>query len=194
MALEGRWDDEPGVAPAESWDRLTARIQQRLRRAEDALEQAASAYDQLRHMLVTGSAPVRIPMNRRSSRPERTTPVASAFAIAGPLAATFVVHGVEFRVEFGESKVRGRERPVKVDLLALLAMETKQSVDDLVGFKTTSSLVRALRARGFNATRSSVTTEIRRLRDALGSINQDLIENTPGTGYRFRLRRHALQR
>lgn len=173
-------EDEP-ENPVVIWKRRMARIQQRLRRAEDSLEQAASDFDQLLDDVETGSTPV--PGHGRSrERKGLPLPVATACAVVGSHTVMFVVHGVEFRVELNRAQL---------ELLALLKMPTKEGVDHLVGFKTTGTLVHALRVRGLDATRRSVTVEVSRLRMALGGTNRDLVESRRNVGYRFRLVRSA---
>ena len=179
MVLEGLRSGDGPPSASEVLKRRMANIRRTLRRAEDSLEQAATAFEQLADDLETGSAPTLASLRRCSPHDRRPLPIASEFAMIGPRTVTFTVYGVEFRAELNG---------VQTDLIRLLAMTTKQGDKDLVGFKTTASLVHALRSRGFGATRRSVTVEVSRLRAALGAMNRDLIENRKRAGYRFRLR------
>jgi len=183
MALDAKREDVRPRPPAEIWKRRMVNIQQRLRRAEDSLEQATSALDQLVDDLETGSVPVPSLIWRCRARPPRSWPVASRFAVTGPRTSTLTVHGVDFRVEMNG---------IQTDLLSLLGADTNERKKDLVGFKTIGGLVHALRARGYRATRRSVVVEVSRLRTLLGPMNRDLIESRRGDGYRLRLQRETL--
>jgi hypothetical protein len=162
--------------------RRMAKIQRRLRAAEDSLEQAASDFYQLVDEFETGET--RIPQRgANGSRVAVPLPFATGFVICGSSVLAFVVHGVEFRASLS---------PFRMDLLAMLRLSARdESGDDLVGFKTVGKLVHALRARGWDATNHSVTVEISRLRAAFGATNRHLIETRRGWGYRFRLLRSA---
>jgi DNA-binding response OmpR family regulator len=92
----------------------------------------------------------------------------------------FVVHGVEYQIDLS---------PVRIALICALIAAADDRSDALVGFKSTTSLVQALRARGWAATRRSLTVEVSRLRAALGPANGLLIETRRGAGYRFRMLR-----
>jgi hypothetical protein len=162
------------------WKRRMAKIQRRLRAAEDSLEQAASDFYQFLDEFETGEA--HVPQRgTNGARVAVPLPFATGFVIDGPSEVAFVVHGVEFRASLS---------PFRMDLLALLRLSPKdEGGDDLVGFKTVGKLVHALRARGWDATSHSVTVEISRLRAAFGATNRHLIETRRGCGYRFRLLR-----
>ena len=182
MAFEGPGTDiHPGNA-AGMWKRRLAKIQRRLRRAEDSLEHAASDFDQLLDELETGSAHIPLGAAKKTTRATQPLPVATAFAVLGPTSVTFVVHGEEFTA--------GLNR-IQMVLLSMLKSPTREGVDNLVGFKTMGTLVHALRLHGWRATGRSVTVEISRLRSILGPTNRDLIESRRNTGYRFRLIRLA---
>jgi hypothetical protein len=182
MALEAKPDDVRPRPPAEIWKRRMVNIQHRLRRAEDSLEQATSAFDQLVDDLETRSVPAPSLVWKPRARPPRSWPVASRFAVTGQGRSTLTVHGVDFRVA---------TNGIQTNLLRLLGADTKDRTDDLVGFKTIGSLVHALRARGYQATQRSVIVEVSRLRTLLGPINRDLIESRRGDGYRLRLHRET---
>jgi hypothetical protein len=163
------WDD---VA---FWKRRVGNIQRALRRAEDALERLGNDVDRLADDIEMG-APV--PSRGGANRDAVPLPVATEFAAVGRHRATFVVHRVQFAIETSA---------VRIDLLTLLAMPTRESPDELVGFKTIGTLAQMLRARGWNATRRSVTVEVSRLRAVLGPTNRHLIETRRRAGYRSRL-------
>ena len=182
MAFEDRRHGEADRDnPVLTWKRKMARIQRRLRLAEGSLEQAQSDLDQLVDEVESGSTLVPT-VDKTRGREPRPLPVATGFNVPSPHTVTFVVHGVEFRVELNRSQL---------ELLVQLKMPTKEGPDHLVGFKTIGALVHALRLRGLDATRRSVTVEVSRLRMALGTNNRHLVESRRNVGYRFRLVRSA---
>ena len=176
MAFERPTRDKPDPRdPVAFWTRRVGNIQRALRRAEDALERVVNDVDRLADDIDMG-APV--PSRGGAKRDPVPLPVATEFAAVGRHRATFVVHRVQFAIETSA---------LRIDLLTLLAMPTRESPDELVGFKTIGTLLQMLRARGWNATRRSVTVEVSRLRAALGPTNRNLIETRRRAGYRFRL-------
>jgi hypothetical protein len=169
-AYWGRWFDAM-LRDAMRAENCCSRVLEQLVSARDALEKASA------------DALPRRPQVKRSRGPIAPRPTATEVAFVKGGRMTFVVAGVEHRMNLSA---------LRTDLLAILAAPTKASPDHLVGFKTIPQVVHALRSRGWEATRSSVTTEVGRLRGvALGRLNRGLIETRRNAGYRFRLLRSA---
>ena len=84
--------------------------------------------------------------------------------------------------------------PVLADLLYVLSIDSGQSSDGLIGWKTLDEVAILLKKKeGKKFTRHSVTQNISRLRKALerGGVNQFLVQTNRRRGARFALRREG---
>jgi hypothetical protein len=170
--------------PLDAATRLTkelAKIRRALRCAETFLERALDQVDRTADDLESGAASGLPGVGRRQPPLARVPlPVATRIVQVSSARVAFVVHGVEYQIDLS---------PVRIALICALIAAADDRSDALVGFKSITSLVQALRARGWAATRRSVTVEVSRLRAALGPANGLLIETRRGAGYRFRMLR-----
>jgi DNA-binding response OmpR family regulator len=161
--------------------RELARARRAVGTAESALERVLDHLDRAATQLAgtAGSGPPCPPRRSPPPLPRAPLPVATAVVVRSAQLA-FVVHGVDYEIALSA---------LRLDLTAMLMAPAGESSDALVEFKSTLSLVRRLRARGWDATRRSVIVEVSRLRAALGLNNAGLIETRRGDGYRFRVLR-----
>jgi DNA-binding response OmpR family regulator len=182
MSSANRHQDVRVVNAVASWKKWIKAVQLLLRRLAMLLEHLQTAVDDAGEVVDTEpeAVPPAIRRRRRSYRaPRGPLPFATALSYPDADSVAFTVASLESRL---------RLSLLRMDLLSLLGT-SKPSDDELVGTKSTASLVHALRLRGWEATTHSVTVEIGRLREALGPANRGLIENRRGVGYRFRVLR-----
>lgn len=94
----------------------------------------------------------------------------------------FFVGGVVYEVEL---------KPLEFALLSILLDSTRPPEESLSRFWKLEEIVNELREnKKYNRprpTRRSVIAGISRLRETLGSTYRDLVESSPGKGYRLRL-------